>query len=794
MGKGKPLRLNSRAHSCATLYAGQSFMKGQYTKQEPENIEHDLRAAEKRLAELRDKARKIESSDVGTEDPQKVVLASPVVPAARPIATPARAVSSDAQPGSQQLWEEAFPNDRKPDQDDDSQSGAIGPAEVPEATRTKVLSAALESRPTHQPEPADSDDELIMDVDCDLRSNTIRISAKEYKAYVSEEVAERWMEIVIRNIKEGKVVIDSGYYTEAAMKSELKFDKDRVKAVVAYCTANRARRRALTRRDKYQRHIVEYWIDVRTSGSLSRTHQEQFSQFVEIIDDNLSLPPPMLGNETRPCYDEDEYEEDTEDDEEADDKAPTTTPKLKRKRRRGKTPSPKSKLESKKRREKAEAVETALEDIEKIPQVLGEILKIRIKIDNTLDKLKDLKVPRDSKDDAKKLSSCTIHADELMTLHDNLAEIKAENGNGEPSEKTSRITMDEEAEKVSDRLLCSIAAGFVDECRDADPDLAENLRSSNLLREMHRKSETKHESACGRAFKKEGLSCPVPIEKVDVGHSTMHPVLKLKDFLKGLSSCGHLPSLWGSNKAEDRTDVLPKFWRRWKVHDGSHQVFQHHRGCLDVVLPIQLHADEGQTLKKSGVMVVNWQSPIGFGVSTQDDTAAAMSVNFLGSSIATRFLYTVCIKRCYSKKKRYVLDGIFENLADELRDLFYNGVSLKIGDQELTFYAASIGLKGVYEESAKSGFCHLCCAGQEGPLCRVPQSAAKEYMHKFDLFHTLHKGVFAELAASGDFQAQLDSIYNMAREHCQATKTPLHMDNLTRHLIKFPGDYEYPSG
>ena len=31
--------------------------------------------------------------------------------------------------------------------------------------------------------------------------------------------------IVIRNIKEGKVVIDSGYYTEATMKSELKFDK-----------------------------------------------------------------------------------------------------------------------------------------------------------------------------------------------------------------------------------------------------------------------------------------------------------------------------------------------------------------------------------------------------------------------------------------------------------------------------------------------------------------------------------------------------------------------------------------
>ena len=116
------------------------------------------------------------------------------------------------------------------------------------------------------------------------------------------------------------------------------------------------------RRDKYQRHILEYWIDVRTSGSLSRTTQEQFSQYVEIVDDNLSLPPPTLGNEALPCYDEEDEDEVTDDDDDAntDAKVPTTTPSTKRKRR-AKTPSPKSKLANKRKREKAEAVETALE-------------------------------------------------------------------------------------------------------------------------------------------------------------------------------------------------------------------------------------------------------------------------------------------------------------------------------------------------------------------------------------------------------------------------------------------------
>ena len=334
----------------------------------------------------------------------------------------------------------------------------------------------------------------------------------------------------------------------------------------------------------------------------------------------------------------------------------------------------------------------------------------------------------------------------------------------------------------------------MEECREADPDLAEDLRSSNLLRDLHRKSTTKHENASAATFEREGLSCPVPIEKVNVGFDTMHPVLKLKQFLQVLASSGKLPLLWGSTSPGTHASVLPKFWRRWRSHDASHQVFAHHRGRLSTVLPIQLHADEGQTLKKSGVMIVNWQSPLGFGISMQDDTPEAMSLNYVGNSYATRFLYTVCTKRAYGKKKSYVLKGIFENLADELVDLFYNGVSLKLENQsEQTFYVAFIGLKGdwpiqakvgqlvrhfarkgVYKLSEKSGFCHLCRAGErgydpneygegaawrstylkfppwisEGPLCKVPHSAAKEFGHKFDVFHTLHKGCFAELAAS----------------------------------------------
>ena len=51
------------------------------------------------------------------------------------------------------------------------------------------------------------------------------VSMQTCTQLISQDAFNQRMEIVIRNIKEGKVVIDSGFYSEAAMKAELKFDK-----------------------------------------------------------------------------------------------------------------------------------------------------------------------------------------------------------------------------------------------------------------------------------------------------------------------------------------------------------------------------------------------------------------------------------------------------------------------------------------------------------------------------------------------------------------------------------------
>ena len=105
------------------------------------------------------------------------------------------------------------------------------------------------------------------------------------------------------------------------------------------------------RRDKYQRKIFEYWVDVETVGSLSKTQSETFNQTYEIVDPNAELPAPGLGSSTDPnlgASDDDDEEESSDDDVDDKDEEPLSTEKKKKqpkkkKKKSSPTPSPKNK-------------------------------------------------------------------------------------------------------------------------------------------------------------------------------------------------------------------------------------------------------------------------------------------------------------------------------------------------------------------------------------------------------------------------------------------------------------------
>ena len=261
--------------------------------------------------------------------------------------------------------------------------------------------------------------------------------------------------------------------------------------------------------------------------------------------------------------------------------------------------------------------------------------------------------------------------------------------------------------------------------------------------------------------------------------------------LRVLALHGKLPALWGGNQSA--VEVLAKFWRRFRQLHPSHAIYTYHKNRLHQVLPLMLHADEGETLKKAGLMVISWQSPVGAGISTQTEPTD-MPLNYVGSSFKTRFLISVLLKRLYTKQVKESLDSLMSIIATDLKQLFEQGLRLDFPDgKHQHYYVAWVGLKGDWpiqqklghlqrhfsrlttNEQVGVGICHLCEAGRPGvplhdfsehaawrttflrtspfetmgPLADVPQTASPEMMLRYDPFHTLHKGCFAELAGSG---------------------------------------------
>ena len=172
--------------------------------------------------------------------------------------------------------------------------------------------------------------------------------------------------------------------------------RDRIKAVKEYCLLDAERKKLLTRpagckhlicircvgnfaswrRDKYQRHIREYWVDVETSGCMNITHTEEVNQCYEIVDvPNAELPAPLLtGKSPLPNLhgdaenSEDSDDDDDDDDDDSDDGSDAPPPKKAKKTKPSSSTGPAGTRANKGRKptKNDEAIEDALEALYKV--------------------------------------------------------------------------------------------------------------------------------------------------------------------------------------------------------------------------------------------------------------------------------------------------------------------------------------------------------------------------------------------------------------------------------------------
>lgn len=310
-----------------------------------------------------------------------------------------------------------------------------------------------------------------------------------------------------------------------------------------------------------------------------------------------------------------------------------------------------------------------------------------------------------------------------------------------------------------------------------------SVASKGFLSKLAKLSDSGHEHRMGAVLEQHGLQAKITTSLVEIGLKSRHPVLRIHDFLAALSAADkiHEVFLHGHDWGE-----FASFWERFRKQRPHHPVYRDHKDHLELCIPLFLHCDEGSGPKKKGLMVMQMQPVLAKGSSRAED------INFSGSTFLTRLLYSVLLVPIYAKQKVHLF-RLLEHWADDICNAYKNGIEIKVNRQRFTIYPVVLGLKGDLPALIKlgrlnrnfmrdspsadnpPGICHLCQAGRRGfpwhrtdpdsewlndpdaerdppwsrpsPLLRIPSDVGAR-LYLTDVFHTLHKGIFGDFAAS----------------------------------------------
>lgn len=338
---------------------------------------------------------------------------------------------------------------------------------------------------------------------------------------------------------------------------------------------------------------------------------------------------------------------------------------------------------------------------------------------------------------------------------------------------------------------CSIAQAFLDEFAECIPSTGAPP-STQFLRMASRLSKTGHQNRFVDGFADYGLSADIPLDFLDLGLKQRHPCISILNFVHCLDKNGKLDILFQGN----RENQFKSFWDKWRRLQPHHPIFTVHKGHEGSCIPVAVHCDEGQTLKKNSMMIIQIHPLMGQGTRKRKATAEEPGCNMAGSSITTRILWSVMLSRVYSGKKlgNKPLNKLISKLAEQISDAFYNGFKLGNGQR---IYICAICMKGDWPALAKvgslsrhfgrqvktsgksggHGICHLCQADRPSfenwhdvsyeNMCymhsnspapwliepsllkaiRMPEEYKPQFF-RIDIFHALHKGLMGDIAAN----------------------------------------------
>ena len=134
-------------------------------------------------------------------------------------------------------------------------------------------------------------------------------------------------------------------------------------------------------------------------------------------------------------------------------------------------------------------------------------------------------------------------------------------------------------------------------------------------------------------------------------------MIRATDFIRLIDEQRFWTRLFGQSSFSVGCQMMADFWARYRIIFPDYELFQRaDRNQVDLsrCLPCLIHGDEGTYYKRSGIMIVQWQSLFGKGTSLLGREAFAdrllgennskAYVNQRGVTLTTRFLLGVLPK------------------------------------------------------------------------------------------------------------------------------------------------------
>ena len=112
----------------------------------------------------------------------------------------------------------------------------------------------------------------------------------------------------------------------------------------------------------------------------------------------------------------------------------------------------------------------------------------------------------------------------------------------------------------------------------AAADVAENPRASEALKEFGAIRPRDAEVRAHQVLEKHGLTCPIQIDRVDLGEAKRYkrfPYMKFSTWVKYLLDTDRLPrQLCACDSLQSMEVKLEEFWKRYEAIQPTHKIFQ----------------------------------------------------------------------------------------------------------------------------------------------------------------------------------------------------------------------------